>query len=115
MRKRADRDRDLEWSPEVLLDALEHMANIYHTSKLGEPPKGLGCYEKGVPIFMELGPEVVPLGTQSRFLGSDGNICLKLGIVDKAVRLLSEMRMRVNLAAGWRFNSNIKTSRFDFP
>ena len=112
MRKRADRDRDLEWSPEVLLDALEHMANICH-SKLGEPQKALGCYEKGVHIFMELGPEVVPLDTQSRFLGSAGNICLELGIVDKAVRLLSET-MRVNLAAGWRFNSNIKTSGFDF-
>lgn len=112
MRVKENADRDFEWSPDALLDALEHMADVYH-SDLNEIPKALECYEKGIQLFMEIGNAMIPLGIQSRFLGMAGNINFQLGNVDRAIRLFSQT-MRINLAAGWAFNANINGMGFDF-
>jgi tetratricopeptide (TPR) repeat protein len=108
MQKRWDEHGPTKWSPNVVLDALDHMAMSLH-SELREPRKALYCYEKGLQLMKEMDSAKIPLRFQSKFLGNAGSIQLELGNGDEALRLFSET-MRVNIAAGYEFNSNINTS-----
>ena len=94
-------------SPEVLLDVLELMAQIYE--KLDDPREALACLEKGIRIIMGKGPNVVSLHVHSRYLGMAGNVCLRLGNIKKVMHFFIET-MRVNIAGGLAFDANIKVA-----
>jgi tetratricopeptide (TPR) repeat protein len=99
-------------SPEVLLDALELMAQIFN-GELNDPRKVLACFKLGIRVITDDGPNVVSLGIQSRYLGMAGNTCLKLGYMQEAMRFFAET-MRVNAAGGLAFDANIEVVGYDF-
>ena len=112
----------------ILLSALQKMSQIYY-GELNEPHCALSCLEAGLQCMsndldssaaaaadyasrdVQYVPTYAPTSTAvvrvlSRYLGTAGSVCLKLGETKRAVRYFIKAK-RVNIAGGLAPDANI--------
>lgn len=87
------------------------MANILH-EHYGKHEEAMHYIEKAISICKEDGPEDVPLGILSKYLGIAGHLKLVLGDIGGAIGFLSEI-IRINRKLGCDDWTNFTTAGYD--
>ncbi len=87
------------------------IANILH-EHYGKHAEAMHYVEKAISICKNDGPEVVPLGILSKYLGMAGHLQLVLGDIPSAIGYFSEM-VRINRKLGFEDWADLQTSGYD--
>ncbi len=100
-----------EYNIFCVLGTFEIIATILHEI-LGKHGEALYYVEQAISICKENGPELVPLGILSKYLGLAGHLKVVLGDINSAVNILSELVL-INRSLGFHRWTNFTGAGYD--